>query len=386
MQNLVRQEVIQTAKTVIVKVGTNVLSREDDTLDIDRIEQLVEQLHLIRKTGRKVVLVSSGAIGAGLGLLSLKKRPDDLPHLQAAAATGQAHLIHVYDGCFRKHGYHAAQLLLTINDFKSRKRYLNVQNTLSTLFEYGVIPIVNENDTISIEEIKFGDNDQLAAMVTNMLPDSLFVILSNIDGLYDGHPSEEGTSLIPLVEEWDESLMGYASEKRSSRGSGGMASKLNAIRMVTHTGENVILANGKSPDVLSKILVGEEVGTLFLAEGSSIPAWKRWIGFTTPPCGTFYMDDGACKAIQQEGRSLLAIGVSKVLGDFERGDVISLVNHFGTEIARGLTNYNSREARLIASKRTPEIGNLLGSVPYVEVIHRDNLVVVPNQPPPKDEA
>jgi len=379
MQNLVRQEVIQTARTVIVKVGTNVLSRDDDTLDIDRIEQLVEQLHKIRSSGRKVVLISSGAIGAGMGLLSLKKRPEDLPHLQAAAATGQAHLIHVYDGCFRKYGYHAAQLLLTINDFKSRKRYLNVQNTLSTLFEYGVIPIVNENDTVSIEEIKFGDNDQLAAMVTNMLPDSLFVILSNIDGLYDGDPNEEETRLIPLVQEWDEELLSYASEKRSTRGSGGMQSKLEAIRKVTHAGENVILANGRAPDVISKILDGEEVGTLFLAEGSSVPAWKRWIGYTTPPCGTYYLDEGACQAIQEEGRSLLAIGISKVLGDFERGDVISLVNHFGTEIARGHTNYSSSEARLIANKRTVEIEEILGSVPYVEVIHRDNLVVIPSQ-------
>ncbi|QDU81011.1 Glutamate 5-kinase [Polystyrenella longa] len=376
--NLVRQEVIQTARTVVVKVGTNVLSLDDDTLDIERIELLSGQLHKIRQTGRKVVLVSSGAIGAGMGLLSLKKRPEDLPHLQAAAATGQARLIHVYDECFQRHGYHAAQLLLTINDFKSRKRYLNVKNTLSTLFEYGVIPIVNENDTVSIDEIKFGDNDRLAALVTNLMPSPLLVILSNIQGLYDRDPSEEGSKLIPLVQKWDEDLLGYAAAVKSTRGTGGMQSKLQAIQTATAVGENVILANGRDPQVLDKVLAGEEVGTLFLAEGQTIPAWKRWIGYTITPKGKFVLDEGACRALRESGRSLLAIGVVQVSGHFDQGEVVSLVDPQGHEFARGLTNYNSEQVQMIAGKRTPEIEQILGSIPYVEIIHRDNLVVMSN--------
>ena len=374
--NLVRQEVIQTARTVVVKVGTNVLSRDDDTLDVERIKLLSEQLHKIRQSGRKVVLVSSGAIGAGIGLLALKKRPDDLPHLQAAAATGQARLMHVYDECFQRHGYHAAQLLLTTDDFKSRKRYLNVKNTLSTLFEFGVIPIVNENDTVSIDEIKFGDNDRLAALVANLLPESLLVILSNIDGLFTAHPSEEGSKLIPLVEKWDEELLGYASATKSTRGTGGMQSKLQAVKTATAVGENVILANGRDQYVLDKVLAGEEVGTLFLAEGQTIPAWKRWIGYTITPKGKFVLDEGACRAIRESGRSLLAIGIAKVTGHFDQGEVVSLVDHAGHELARGLTNYNSEQIQKIAGKRTPEIEQILGSIPYVEVIHRDNLVVM----------
>ena len=190
MDNLVRREVIETAKTLVVKIGTNVLSKDDDTLDGARIADLAEQIFRVRQTGRKVVVVSSGAVGAGIGVLSLKGRPTDVPHLQAAAAAGQAYLIRLYDDCLRKHGLHAAQLLLTANDFKSRRRYLNVRNTLYTLFEYGAVPIINENDTVAVEEITLGDNDRLAAMVTNLLPSPLLVILSVVDGLYNGDPGD----------------------------------------------------------------------------------------------------------------------------------------------------------------------------------------------------
>ncbi|MGE3314074.1 MAG: glutamate 5-kinase [Planctomycetaceae bacterium] len=375
MTNLVRREVIQEAKTVIVKIGTNALSRPDDTLDVERIAVLAEQLHRVKQTGRQVVVVSSGAIGAGIGLLKLAKRPDDLPHLQAAAATGQAHLIRVYDDCLRKHGYHAAQVLLTANDFKSRARYLNVRNTLHTLFEYGVVPIVNENDTVSVAEIKFGDNDQLAAMVANLMDNSLLVILSVVDGLYDGDPHNPASKVIPLIDEWKEDLRGLAVETKSSRGTGGMQSKLEAVRMATAVGENVIIANGTRPGVLDEILAGEEVGTLFLARGASLPAWKRWIGYTVRPKGKFQLDDGARKAIEKSGRSLLAIGIIAVEGEFEKGEVVSLVDKEGEEFARGLTNFAARDARLIAGKRADGIVAVLGSLPYEEVIHRDNLVV-----------
>ncbi|HEY3968606.1 MAG TPA: glutamate 5-kinase [Planctomycetaceae bacterium] len=373
--NLVRREIIATAKTLVVKIGTNVLSKEDDTLDDSRFEALAAQIHAVRQSGRRVVLVSSGAIGAGIGLLGLQKRPDDLPHLQAAAAVGQAHLIHRYDDALKAYGYHAAQLLLTANDFRRRARYLNVRNTLRTLFEYNAIPIINENDTVSVDEIRFGDNDRLAAFVTNLLESPLLVILSVIDGLYSGDPADPASKLISLVENWDESLLDLATVAKSKRGTGGMQSKLEAARTATAVGESVIIANGREPDVLPRILAAEEIGTLFLAKGESIPAWKRWIGYSLPPRGRFVLDDGARKAIAQRGRSLLAIGIVEIDGDFSKGEVVSLVDKSGVEFARGLTNFGAHDARRIAGKRTEQIAEILGSLPYDEVIHCDNLVV-----------
>ena len=375
MVNLVRREVVETARVIVIKVGTNVLACDDDSLDLDRIAQLAEQIHRIRQTGRRVVVVSSGAVGAGLGLLGLSKRPRDLPHLQAAAAAGQAHLIHLYDRHLRLHGYHAAQLLLTADDFTQRDRYLNVRNTLTTLFEYGAIPIVNENDTVSIDEIRFGDNDQLAAMVTNLLHAPLLVILSDVDGLYDKAPTAEGSRLISQVDHWDDSLLDCVADEQSSRGTGGMRTKLKAIRSATAVGESVILANGTRPNILDAILRGEEVGTLFLAKGASVPAWKRWIGYTVPPKGTYVVDDGARKAVEQSGGSLLAIGITRVEGEFVKGEVVAVAGAQGVEFARGLSNYDSPGARRIIGKRTEEIVGILGSLPYAEVIHRDHLVV-----------
>ena len=231
-----RRETVTRAQTLVVKVGTNVLSTDDDQLDADRIASLAEQLHLICATGRKLVLVSSGAIGAGMGLLGLKQRPKDLPHLQAAAATGQAHLIHIYDKALRPHGYHAAQILLTANDFKNRSRYLNVRNTLRTLAEYGAIPIVNENDTISTEEIKLGDNDRLAAMVAGLIQADLLIILSVVDGLLTGDPTDPNSRRLPLVERFDDELLKLVGASKSSRGTGGMKTKLEAVHTATAVG------------------------------------------------------------------------------------------------------------------------------------------------------
>ena len=375
MGNLVRREVIETAQTLVVKIGTNVLSRADDTLDIERVSSLAEQIHRVRQAGKQVVVVSSGAVAAGLGLLNLSERPNDLPHLQAAAAAGQAHLIRHYDACLRQHGYHAAQLLLTADDFKRRRRYLNVRNTLSTLFEYQTVPIINENDTVSVEEIRFGDNDHLAAMVTNLLTAPLLVILSTVDGLYDGDPADESRRPISLIRQWDDSLLDLVTDGISSRGTGGMGSKLEAIRIVTAVGENAIVANGTRPNIVDEILAGNEVGTLFLAQGTALPAWKRWIGYTISPEGRYYLDDGARRAVVDDGRSLLAIGIMRVEGEFEQGDIVALADAKNREFARGLTNYSSADARTIAGKRTDAIIEVLGSLPYGEVVHRDNLVV-----------
>ena len=375
MHNLIRRQIMATTKTLVIKIGTSALSRDDDTLDGERFAALARQIHLIREAGKKVVIVSSGAIGSGIGLLGLKKRPDDLPHLQAAAAVGQAHLIRRYDDCLQPFGYRAAQLLLTANDFKHRARYLNVRNTLRTLFEYNTIPIVNENDTVSVEEIRFGDNDRLAALVTNLLDEPLLVILSVIDGLYDGNPGDPQARVIPVVEKFDDTILKLATDDRSKRGTGGMQSKLDAARNATSVGENVIIANGRDHNVIEKILNGEEVGTLFLAQGESVPAWKRWIGYSLPPKGRYRLDDGARDAIRQRGRSLLAIGITGVEGHFVKGEVVALVDREGIEFARGLTNYNSDDARRVAGKKTGQIAEILGTQPYDEVVHCDNLVV-----------
>lgn len=370
-----RRDILQRARTIVVKVGTNVLSTDDDRLDESRIISLAEQLLTICRSGRKVVLVSSGAIGAGMGLLGLKQRPKDLPHLQAAAATGQAHLIHLYDKCLRPHGYHAAQLLLTANDFKNRARYLNVRNTLLTLSEFRTIPIVNENDTVSVDEIKLGDNDRLAAMVANLLSADLLVILSVVDGLMTGDPHLPDSRLIPVVEHFNDQLMDLVGASKSSRGTGGMKSKLEAVRTATDVGTKVIIAHGKKERILDEIFAGTETGTLFLAEEQSVPAWKRWIGYTLPPKGRLILDDGARRAVVEQGRSLLAIGVKRVEGDFAKGEAVALVDDQGMEFARGLTNYDAQTARAIAGKRTEEISRVISAIPYAEVIHRDNLVV-----------
>tara|TARA_R100000789_G_scaffold26074_1_gene29076 strand:+ start:24327 stop:25607 length:1281 start_codon:yes stop_codon:yes gene_type:complete len=403
MNNPIRQELAESARTFVIKIGTNVLSDEKQALDPSRIAALAEQVHSIRAQGKRCVLVSSGSIGAGMRLLGLKERPKDLPHLQAAAATGQAHLIGLYDQAFQKHGYRAAQLLLTANDFRNRSRYLNVRNTLYTLFEYGCVPIINENDTVSVNEIatpfpmamrseselphsvrhtpthagtKFSDNDQLAAMVTNLLDAPLLIILSVIEGLFDGDPRDENSKLISLIEDWDDNLFNCVGTSRSSGGTGGMHSKLTAIKKAVSVGENVILANGEDNHVLMKILNGEDVGTAFLGRGKFMPAWKRWIGFTINPRGSFIVDDGARRAIVEAGKSLLPIGVREIRGVFDVGEVVSIKTADGVEFARGLSNYNSDHAHQLIGQRSEEIRTKTGTLPFLEVIHRDNLVML----------
>ena len=376
MQDLVRQEVFKACQTVIVKIGTNVLTKEDDRLDLERIQCISDQIFRIQQTGRKVVLVSSGAVGAGIGILGLKRRPDSLPALQAAAAIGQPQLMRTWNDALLKNELKTAQLLLTGNDFRNRQRYLNVRNTLRTLFDYGVVPIVNENDTVSIKEIAVGDNDQLASMLATLLPDPLLVILSGIAGLYNGPPSNPASVVIPLIEKPDESLLKLAAAEQSTRGRGGMGSKLRAILAATGMGETVILASGRSDSVLDDIREGRTTGTLFLAKGEAVASWKRWIGFGAPPAGLLVIDEGATKAVRESGRSLLAVGIADVQGEFEAGALVGLKSKDGTEIARGLVNYSSDEIRRIQGRRSDQIAAALGHVPFGEVIHRDNLALI----------
>jgi glutamate 5-kinase len=377
MIDAVRQEVIALAQTVVVKVGTNVLTRPDGALEPTRVQALADQLHRLRAGGRQVVLVSSGAIGAGVGRLGLGRRPSDLPHLQACAAVGQSLLMRAYEDCLAHHGVPTAQILLTAGDFDSRPRYLNVRNTILTLFEWGCLPIINENDTVSVAEIKFGDNDHLAAMVTNLLRAPLLVLLSVVDGLYSADPTSDPTAaVIATVPQIDGSVLERAGGSRSALGSGGMRSKLRAARLATVAGESVILANGSREGILDAIFRAEPVGTLFLPHSSTLPSWKRWLGYTAQPKGRLIVDEGARRAVRQQGRSLLPIGIVRVVGPFGKGDVVSLCGPDGDEFARGLTNYASAAADRLRGLRSEQIREALGAVPYEEVVHRDNLVVV----------
>jgi glutamate 5-kinase len=376
MLDPVRQEIITAAHTVVVKVGTNVLTAADGRLDPQRLQALADQLQRLRQSGRKVALVSSGAIGAGMGRLGLAKRPTDLRHLQACAAIGQSFLMRAYQESLEKHGTHTAQILLTAGDFDSRGRYLNVRNTIVTLFEWDVLPIINENDTVSVAEIKFGDNDHLAAMVTNLLQAPLLILLTVVDGLYAGDPSDPSSQKLDTVPLIDGSVMDLAGGSRSTLGTGGMRSKLRAARLATAAGESVIIADGAKPGTIDAIFASEPVGTLFLPHGTSVPAWKRWLGFTARPKGRLVVDSGACAAIQAKGRSLLPIGVVQVQGDFNKGDVVALCDPQGIEFARGLTNYTAADALRVVGLRTEQIAEVLGSLPYEEIVHRDNLVVI----------
>jgi glutamate 5-kinase len=388
MTDLLRQEIATGATILVVKVGTRVLTHSDGRLDEARITHLADQINQVIRSGRKVVLVSSGAVASGMGRLGLSRRPDDLPHLQAVAAIGQSVLVEAYERSLWAHGHHAAQVLLTADDLNHRTRYLNARNTLLTLLELGAVPIINENDTVAVEELQttFGDNDRLAAMVSNLIQAPLLVLLSDVDGLYDGDPAAPGSRVLPTVGKLNRSILALVRDRSGGLSKGGMASKLEAARLVTGSGENVIIAAGRSPDVLVRIIAGEPVGTLFLAQGQTVAARKRWIGFTVPPRGRLVLDAGARKAVECQGRSLLAIGVLEVEGRFSKGDIVGLRDTEGAEFARGLTNYSAEEVRRIKGLKTHQIPEALGHCPYDEVVHRDNMVVTGGrQEPTGDE-
>ena len=383
MKDLLRQEIAALATTIVVKVGTRVLTGEDGQLDVERIQQLADQVHHVMSSGRKVVLVSSGAVGAGMGRLGLKKRPSDIAQLQAVAAVGQSILVEAYERSLHRHGRHAAQVLLTAEDLEHRLRYLNARNTLVTLLDFGAVPIINENDTVAVEELHntFGDNDRLAAIVTNLIRAPLLVLLSDVDGLFDGDPRQPGSRVIPTVDRLDAAVLAMVRDRLGGLSKGGMAGKLEAARLATTGGENVIIACGQTRDILPRIVAGEPIGTLFLAQGQTVAARKRWIGLTVKPRGRLLLDAGAKAAIELKGRSLLAAGVVAAEGQFHKGDVVGLRGPDGLEFARGLTNYSAEEVQRIKGLKTRQIAQVLGDCPYDEVIHRDNMVVTAKRAP-----
>lgn len=383
MPDLIRQDVLAAADTVVVKVGTRVLTAPDGRLDQTRVAAIADQIAEAWKAGRKVVLVSSGAVGAGLGRLGSSQRPTDVAHLQAAAAIGQSLLIESYNRALEPHGLHAAQVLLTAEDLGDRRRYLNVRNTLFALFQSGAVPIINENDTLSVEELQlsFGDNDRLAALVTNLIRATLLVLLSDVEGVYDRDPNDPDAKVLPIITDLGKTREQVVSDGPAvpgvALGRGGMASKLRAAAIAASAGENVVIAGGRTEGVLRRVLAAESVGTLILAEeGKAIDSRKRWIAWSANPQGVLKLDAGAFRAVAQNGGSLLAVGVLGVEGAFAKGDVISLHGPAGEEFARGLTNYTSEEVRQIAGHSTEDIAELLGHCPYDEVIHRNNLIVI----------
>ena len=377
-KNDIRTQILSKVKKVVVKIGTGVLTTDDGYVDKEQIQRLAGQVVELKKMGYDVVVVSSGAIGSGMGELGIEKSPSTLPELQAVAAIGQSKLIGTYDECFKLHGYHAAQILLTREDFEDRQRYLNTCNTIHTLFQMNAIPVVNENDTISVDEIKFGDNDALSALVTNLLNADLLIILSSVDGLYDRFPTAKSkATVISIVENISHEIKQLAFDSKTARGVGGMQTKLEAASVVTNAGEAVIIANGRMDNVLKKIVQCENIGTLFLPKEEKLTSRKRWIGYTIKPKGKIYVDDGAMHALAEKGKSLLASGIVAAEGAFSKGDIVSVCKREDRTIfARGLTNYSSEEIEKIKGCSTSHIAKVLGYKLYDEVIHRDNMVIL----------
>lgn len=379
-----RERLDAEAHTVVVKVGTRVLTDDRGYLDPTRVASLAAQLVELRRR-RRVVLVTSGAVASGMSTLGFAKRPTDLAALQAVAAVGQAKLIEAYDLEFRTHRIagpdgdmpcHAAQVLLGADDLNNRVAYLNVRNTLVRLLDFpNVVPVINENDTVSVEELQttFGDNDKLAALVANLLRAPLLIILSTVDGLYD-----DRQQVVPQVDRFDDRLRSFVCDQKTGLSKGGMASKLKAAQLCVQAGETVVIANGRAESILLRVVAGETVGTLFVPQGKAMTPWKRWLGAPAQSRGRIMVNAGARDAIVAHNGSLLAVGIVSIEGDFRKGDVVSLlVANEPREFARGLTNYAAADIERIQGCKSQQIAEILGHRPYEEVVHRNNMAIVP---------
>ena len=364
-------------KRIVVKVGSSLVTNQGAGLDLGALGKWARQIATLNASGHEVVLVSSGAIAEGMQRLGWKKRPASIHDLQAAAAVGQMGLVQAYESCFRQHGLHAAQVLLTHADLADRERYLNARTTLTTLLGLRVIPIINENDTVVTDEIKFGDNDTLGALVTNLIEADVLIILTDQDGLYTADPRKDAAAtLVSAALAGDSQLEKMAGDAGSQIGRGGMLTKILAAKRAARSGAHTVIASGHEPDVLLRLLQGESIGTLLTAPLLSLAARKQWLADHLQVAGKLVLDAGAIKALCSEGKSLLPIGIRSVSGEFNRGEVVTCVSEDGKDIARGLTNYNAAEARRIAGHPSKEIESLLGYGGDTEVIHRDNLVLL----------
>jgi len=368
---------MKDAKRFVVKVGSALVTNRGEGLDIAAIAQWARQIARLRVLGREIVLVSSGAIAEGMQRLGWKTRPHRMHQLQAAAAIGQMGMVQVYETCFREHGLRAAQVLLTHADLADRQRYLNARSTLLTLLELGVIPVINENDTVVTDEIKFGDNDTLGALVTNLIEADCLVILTDQAGLYTADPRKVPTAaLVRQADAGDPALEEMAGGAGSAIAKGGMLTKVLAAKRAARSGANTVIASGHEADILLRLAQGEHVGTLLVSATTPLAARKQWLADHVQVAGRLTIDDGAARALRSGGKSLLPIGVGNVEGEFERGAVVACVDPEGAEIARGLVNYSAAEARRIAGRPSGEIESTLGYVEELELIHRDNMVLI----------
>lgn len=359
---MVRSKLLQDASRIVVKLGTGVLTDSRKQPDLAQLEQLVAQVADQCRADKEIVLVTSGAVGAGMGALGYKKRPGDLAELQACAAVGQSRLMATYDKLFAKHDLHVAQVLLTHEDLQDHERHLNARNTLVTLLKHGVVPIINENDAVSSTELKFGDNDKLSALVASLLPADLLVILTTVDGVIENF-GKANAQTIASIEQIDAALEGIVGGTDSDTAVGGMASKIQAAKIVMRSGIPLVIASGRKQDVLSQIVGGAEEGTLFIPQPNKLQGRKRWIAFFHHPKGTLFVDDGARTALREKGKSLLPPGVTRCEGDFSVGDVLRICDLEGMEFARGICNFSSADIKARQLTRA-------------EVVHRDNLVIL----------
>lgn len=366
-----RKGLIGGARRLIVKVGSSVLIDASKRLRIQSFRELAKQIRNLHNHHMEAILVSSGAIAAGMSKLHLLRRPHAISQKQALAAIGQSRLMQLYEQAFERQGQKVAQVLLTHDDLANRKRFLNARNAIHSLLNYGVLPIINENDTVAVNEIQFGDNDRLAALVTHLLEADLLILLTNVDGLID-----PGTSkTISVVEQIDLSIKKSIRNDKSPFGLGGMKAKIEAAEMATSYGVPTIVANGRTPHILERLIKGEDLGTLFLPRPKKLNARKHWIAYTLRAKGSVVIDSGAKRAIAEKGKSLLPSGIVDVQGSFGRGEMIEILDEKSSTIAKGLTTYSSTELQKIQGKKSSEIEAILGYKYGEEVIHRDNLVL-----------
>lgn len=372
----IRNKYLKNVKRVVVKVGSSTLTHSSGFLNLSRIEKLVRQIADLHNQGIEIVLVTSGAIAAGIGKLGFKTRPTTIPEKQAAAAIGQGILLHMYEKMFSEYGKIAAQILITRDDVSNRTRFLNARNTFFSLFEKGVITIVNENDAIIVDEIKFGDNDTLSAIVASLVEADLLILLSDIEGLYDSDPrTNPEAKLIYEVEKITEEIEKSAGGAGTSLGTGGMATKISAAKIATSAGVSMVIVNGANEGIINDVVNFKRVGTFFIPDESPMHLRKHWLTFNTDIKGRLVVDNGAYKALVNEHKSLLPSGIVSVEGFFSHGQIVSIMNSDGMEIGRGITNYDSWEIEQIKSLKTDEIEGILGYKNYDEIIHCNNMAI-----------
>ncbi|MDO6354041.1 glutamate 5-kinase [Caloramator sp. CAR-1] len=367
-----RSEILKSCKRIVVKVGTSTLTYSNGLPNYDAMEKLIRQLANAKNKGYEIVLVTSGAIGVGMAKLKLKQRPKTIPEKQACAAVGQGLLMHLYEKIFSEYCINVAQILLTREDVNDRQRFLNARNLMFELIKSDIVPIINENDAVAVDEIKIGDNDNLSALVAMLSDADLLVILSDIDGLYDKDPNiYEDAKLISTVKKINDNILKMAGDSKTKIGTGGMVTKIQAAKIATSSGIPMIIAKGSLDGVITRILNGEEIGTIFLSNKKPLSCKRGWIAFAKKPKGEIYIDDGAVKALVEDNKSLLSPGIKKIEGNFLKGDCVLILSLDGKQVAKGLINYSSLEISDIMLKN-PEGFNQL----YKEIVHRDNMVII----------